>query len=471
MGAAESREHRLLTLASVGDAAGLRALLKEQRSTRAPLNVDCHLEDGDCALHLAALHRDSAECAELLVEEFGCRVDEKDAHQATALMFAVDARSLAVVRFLCLSTDADVDAADADGRTALHRAAQTTQSAVLELLLRTQPALDAVDLDGNSPIMLALLEQRREARAQVSAASLRRASAGGAADGRPDVRGEERGGTAQKAAPSAASAHGAGDLPPLAESASSSPGREDVLLQLLSAGASLSLENAEGQSGWSLARTVGEEELCVTAIRKRERDRRREVERAMHALVLGHDSGGQRLPLPVLELIGEFDSHQRLPSPRTPAPAAAAAAAAAAATRRRLSRPGEDGDADSAAASSAPSSTAWSLTSLAQQARSGLQRVTVEAAAHRRRSSYLHVLTTEAAATSAERSAARDGRMSPRSGGAGGTEAVENADAEAEADVLQPLEGSPSPDPSPSTSTDEVELTELSPAPRYSSGL
>ena len=386
------REHRLLTLASCGDAQGLRLLWKEEEELRrrrrgaphaaalsAALDVDAHAPDGDCALHLAAVvGGDSGlQCVELLVEQFGCAVDAREASGCTALMLAVEARQESVVRFLCLSTDADVDAQDAQGRTALHRAALSPHSTLLGLLLRTRCAVDVQDCDGQSPLLLALLEQRKEDRAAAasSSASHSRRDSRSAA---PTVEGggdgvvavadpssvaashpfpfstPQRGRLSLSGSPSPPRSPGA-PSPPASPSSSSvvsshsrassslslssaspcpsvSAGRSDVLVRLLQAGADLSLTNRVAESGWSLAQQVGVVELCVTAVRKRERDRCRQVELALHDAALqqttqpaaASPSSSQpplppsipplpRLPLAVLDIIRAYDSHQLVP--------------------------------------------------------------------------------------------------------------------------------------------------------------
>ena len=498
----------MLTLASLGDAAGLKALWLEEEQLRrrgrgqrgggaggggggggvvgsatlvgagagagaAALDVNAHAPDGDAALHLAAVVGGArgAECVELLVEQFGCCVDERDASGCTALMFAVSARQEAVVRYLCLSTDASVDAADEQGRTALHVAALSVHSDLLTLLLRTRCAVDVQDEDGNTPLLLALLEQRKEDRAAAphfghtsaspsSSAYRSRAlsrSLGHSRTASADV--DEaapaavlpayqsplctppRGRlslsasssspplplrpTRSSAAPSAPPSPSSMSTSPTSTSSSShsraaplspvSAGREDVLVRLLQAGADLCHTNRVGESGWALAAAVGLLDLCVTAIRKRERDRSREVERALHEVAIQHswhspqaDIAAERaatppslpssapplplplprLPLGVLELIRAYDSHQliQLPAPLDDQPSLLLPRSAP-----------QTADAASPAVSSA-SAAISSLTSLAAQATATVRRGSF--AGHRQQPP---ALTTHAASSASRR--------------------------------------------------------------------
>ena len=502
MGASESRELRLLTLASTGDAAGLRALWKEEQSRRssppssrpAPLDVDFHLPDGDCALHLAALHP-TAECCEVLVDDFGCDVDERDGSGATALMFAVEARSEAVLRFLCLSTQADVDAADEGGRTALHRAAQSNQSALLRLLLRTQPRVDCQDGEGNSPLHAALLHHWRaelEAagpgtppqalRGLVSPAPpaashlsgsrrhSRRVSAGEVELGVVDdllhpqsffpppldaasTPSFSRHRLSGSAAPSGVEAFRSS--PPASSPATPSSrwsaggsGREEVVVRLLAAGADPSLRNAKGQSGWALASQVGLLDLCATAVRKRERDRIGEVERSLHGLLAPAAAApDHRLPLAVLEAIRAYDSHQRLPSPAlgerrlslsTGGGVASSTAPSPVVSSSASPQPSRRSLSLLHAATAGPAGAAAAVSSAVRVASASAPSIRQRLSASRRRRrgpSYLSVNTSEDAAAAAPHSAQAE------------DEAGEDDEGD-EDEELQPLDGdSPSPSP------------------------
>jgi ankyrin repeat protein len=85
----------------------------------------------------------------------------------TALMIAAggqgDEAVLAAVQ-LCLEGGADVNAVDAAGSTALHRAAENGATAVIRLLAERGAVLDVKNTRGSTPLDLALASGREEDR-------------------------------------------------------------------------------------------------------------------------------------------------------------------------------------------------------------------------------------------------------------------------------------------------------------------
>src|SRR5262249_47213351 len=110
------RTHSLLHIAVArGDATEVRRLLD------AGVPPDLLARDGLAPLHWALARNDTALLS--LLVECGSPVDVRSVEGATPLMNAVQARSIDKVAWL-LDHDADPNAADGRGFTALHRAAE-----------------------------------------------------------------------------------------------------------------------------------------------------------------------------------------------------------------------------------------------------------------------------------------------------------------------------------------------------------
>ena len=116
--------------------------------------LDLLAQDGMAPLHWALAGKGGIDLARRLIE-MGSPVDVRTSEGATALMIAVQERSIEQVDFL-LAQGADAAAADDRGFTALHRAAEMGQVEIAARLL-DHGADPTADADGHTPRSLAEL--------------------------------------------------------------------------------------------------------------------------------------------------------------------------------------------------------------------------------------------------------------------------------------------------------------------------
>jgi hypothetical protein len=122
------RTEAALASAESGDCDTLRGLFTQQG-----LAVNATGEDGDTALHIAALHGQRA-AAELCLS-LGADVNARDEDESTPLHDAA-AGGFGEICALLLAAGADAGARDGDGETALHTAARGDHVATVVLLLQ-----------------------------------------------------------------------------------------------------------------------------------------------------------------------------------------------------------------------------------------------------------------------------------------------------------------------------------------------
>jgi ankyrin repeat protein len=132
-----------------GDLNSMQMLLKAGADTTA---IDKH---GDTALHIAMYESDCLSCAEVLMAHKAALNSVNDAGR-TALMTAVEKEDLTSLQML-LQAGADTALKDKRGFTAIHIALfERKCQSVAEILMADRTALNSVDDDGKSALMIAI---------------------------------------------------------------------------------------------------------------------------------------------------------------------------------------------------------------------------------------------------------------------------------------------------------------------------
>jgi ankyrin repeat protein len=132
-----------------GDLNSMQMLLKAGADTTA---IDKH---GDTALHIAMYESDCLSCAEVLMTYKAALNSVNDAGR-TALMTAVEKEDLTSLQML-LQAGADTALKDKRGFTAIHIALfERKCQSVAEILMADRTALNSVDDDGKSALMIAI---------------------------------------------------------------------------------------------------------------------------------------------------------------------------------------------------------------------------------------------------------------------------------------------------------------------------
>jgi hypothetical protein len=266
MGSAQSREANFIVQCSSGNLEAVRLIWKELSYD--PLaNINAHLPDGDFALQLAAVNG-HLPIVEFLVEDANCNVDECDEHGLTALMCAIRAGHTDIARYLILDGQANVELADETGCTALMVAAQVGQNETVRLLLQVGAEIDRSDSEGNTALMYSITSQINSTLASVS-----------------------------------------------------NTAREDIITQLLLAGADPSIRNISHLTVWDVQRSIGSKAslaLMRTAIRKRYRERQQAVFETILCIYKFEgdtvDENRDQFISVAVNTIMEYDNSQQVPA-------------------------------------------------------------------------------------------------------------------------------------------------------------
>lgn len=177
-----TREQRMLDAVRRGDRATVEAAL----SLGVPVDTADDLKRS--ALLLAARDAGDLDLVRLLHER-GAEIDRADASGRTPLSYAAEAGRLALVRYL-LSEGAGVDSRDRRSRTPLFHAVLGNQPEVVAVLLERGAAVDAADRFRDTPFIMACAKGHSEV-----AALLRERGAD------PSARNQEGRSAADRAAP------------------------------------------------------------------------------------------------------------------------------------------------------------------------------------------------------------------------------------------------------------------------------
>lgn len=123
-------------------------------STNKIVDVNATNSEGITMLHAAA-QTGNADLVDFLLSQ-GATIGKRNRRGETALHLAVLSENPpTVAHILQASNEFELNVQDADGNTALHVAVRTTNAAIVELLLRHEPWLDAVNEKRKTPLDVA----------------------------------------------------------------------------------------------------------------------------------------------------------------------------------------------------------------------------------------------------------------------------------------------------------------------------
>lgn len=102
---------------------------------------------------ISAVQKNRVNIARRLLQEPNIDLNQRNFEQRTPLMFATD-RAIDIARML-INKKADIEAVDANKRTALAHAAHGLQAEIVKLLVNNGASINVQDASGDSPLLLA----------------------------------------------------------------------------------------------------------------------------------------------------------------------------------------------------------------------------------------------------------------------------------------------------------------------------